>query len=208
MSATRTLFFLKRRCWPGWLLWLAMTGMAGAAEPVTAPRIDRLPQPLSSPGVDLAHVARGFDAAGVGVVPPAASPRLLVFISLAMPEGAVRRLIADGTRAGAVLVLRGLEAGSLVKTAARVTQLTGGRGGAIQIDPPAFARFGVEQVPMVVLARDDGAARGCQQARCASAGSFVSVAGDVSLAHALAHVERNAPHFRADAARLRALLEP
>lgn len=208
VSATKSRLSIRRlRRW-ALLGSLAAAATAGAQGPVGTPHVDWLPQPSAGAGIDLAQVARGFDAADAGAVPPVASTRLLVFISFAMPEGALRRLIADGARSGAVLVLRGLDEGSMVKTAVRIKRLSGGRVGAIQIDPQAFSRFGVKQVPVVVLARDTGVATACRESGCAPAGGFVSVAGDVSLGYALEHVARNAPQFRADAARLRALLEP
>ncbi|MES2260625.1 MAG: type-F conjugative transfer system pilin assembly protein TrbC [Pseudomonadota bacterium] len=208
MSATKFQLSIKLLPRLALLATLGMAGTASALDPVGTHRIERLPQPLSITGTDLAQVARGYEAAGIGAAPVMNGTRLIVFISLAMPEGALRRLIADGARSGAVLVLRGLEGGSLVKTAARIRQLSGGRQGAIQIDPQAFSRFGIQQVPVVVLAREPGVARGCQDASCVSDASFVSVGGDVSLAYALEYVERSAPRFRADAARLRAQVEP
>jgi conjugal transfer pilus assembly protein TrbC len=182
---------------PGW-----------AAELVRQHRIDALPQPMAGAKVDLAAVARGFEAAGVGAMPVTVGPRLLVFISLAMPEGSLRRLAADAPRAGAVLVLRGLEGGSMIKTAARIRKLGGAGKASIQIDPKAFLRFGIEQVPTMVLARDVAAASPCQERGCAAQEGFVAVAGDVTLAYALDHVVRNAPRFAPEARRLRATLEP
>jgi conjugal transfer pilus assembly protein TrbC len=158
--------------------------------------------------VDLAAVARGYEAAGVGTVPAATGPRLLVFISLAMPEGSLRRLAADAPRAGAVLVLRGLEGGSMIKTAERIRQLGGAGKAAIQVDPKAFLRFGIEQVPTMVLARDGIAASPCQERGCAAPEGFVAVAGDVTLAYALDHVARTTPRFAPEARRLQASLEP
>ncbi|KQW93197.1 hypothetical protein ASC94_11010 [Massilia sp. Root418] len=156
----------------------------------------------------MAQVARGYEIAGVGTAPANTGPRLLVFISLSMPEGALRRLAADAPRAGAVLVLRGLQDGSMTKTAARIRQLTGGTQSVVQIDPKAFARFGIAHVPAVVLARETAAASGCQENGCAAPDGYVAVAGDVTLGYALNHVARSAPAFAAEARRLRARLEP
>lgn len=181
---------------------------AWAAEPARQHRIEALPQPVAGAQVDLAAVARGYEAAGVGTVPVSGGPRLLVFISLAMPEGSLRQLAADAPRAGAVLVLRGLEGGSMIKTAARIRQLGGAGKASIQIDPKAFLRFGIEQVPTMVLARDVAATSSCQERGCAAPQGFVAVAGDVTLAHALDHVAQSAPRFAPEALRLRAKLEP
>ena len=208
MLAINTPSFLKFGHALAPLIWLGALGAACAGEPPAVPQVDRLPQPANRATLDLAQVARGYEATGAGPAGVFPGTRLLVFISLAMPEGALRRLLADGARSGAVLVLRGLEGGSMVKTADHIRQLASGRPGAIQIDPKAFTRYGIEQVPVTVLAREEGSANACQEAHCARPGSFVSVAGDVSIGFALAHIERTAPRFRTDAARLRGLLEP
>ncbi|WP_377705312.1 type-F conjugative transfer system pilin assembly protein TrbC [Pseudoduganella sp. UC29_71] len=193
-------------------LCLAMSaGPAASAEATpnaATHHFDRLPRPQSGAGIDLAQVARGYEAAGVGTVPANTGPRLSVFISLSMPEGTLRRLAADAPRAGAVLVLRGLLDGSMTKTAARIRQLTGGGQAVVQIDPKAFARFGISHVPAVVLAREAAAATACQENGCAAPNGYVSVAGDVTLGYALDHVARSAPAFALEARRLRARLEP
>lgn len=183
-------------------------GPAWATEPARQHRIDALPHPVAGTKVDLSAVARGYEAAGVGAVPHPAGPQLLVFISLAMPEGSLRRLAADAPRVGAVLVLRGLEGGSMIKTAARIRQLGGAGKVSIQIDPKVFLRFGIEQVPTMILARDVAATSPCQERGCAAPEGYVAVAGDVTLAHALDHVARSAPRFAREARRLRAGLEP
>lgn len=175
---------------------------AWSAESPPPHRIDRLPRPQAGGALDLGEVARGYEAAGVGAMPHAGAPRLLVFVSLAMPDGSLRRLAADAPRAGAVLVLRGLHEGSMARTAARIRQLGGGKT-AIQVDPKAFARFGIEQVPTMVLAREAAAVSACQERGCAAPGDFVSVAGDVTLDYALEHIARATPRFAAQARRLR-----
>ena len=89
--ATNFRMSLRRLAWLGVFAPLAVV-CAGAVEPAGTHHIERLPQPSAGAGIDLAQVARGFDAAGVGGAPPLAGTRLIVFISLAMPEGALRRL--------------------------------------------------------------------------------------------------------------------
>lgn len=179
----------------------AAVAPAWSAESPPPHRIDRLPRPQAGGAIDLSEVARGYEAVVGGTMPHAGAPQLLVFISMAMPDGSLRRLAADAPRAGAVLVLRGLYEGSMLKTAARIRQLGGGKA-AIQIDPKAFARFGIEQVPTIVLARE-AAVSACQERGCVAPADFVSVAGDVTLDYALEHIARGTPRFAAQARQLR-----
>ena len=194
------------------LLLLLAAGAAHGQVPAPAAthRIDRLPQPAATTDapIDIEALAREYEAAGVGRPAPAQPVRLLVFVSLAMPQGALRRLMADGERVGAVLLLRGLEGGSLRRTSERVRQLAGERAGAIQIDPQAFLRYGVAHVPVFVLAKRDSVQNACQAAGCAAPDGFVSVAGDVTIDYALRHVVSNAPGFAAPARQLLRTLEP
>ena len=174
----------------------------GAANPVQsggpkpgqvtgAPRLDRLPQPLQGRPVDVAAIARGFEAAGASAVGRVLEqgPQLLVFVSLSMPEGALRKLVEQAERTRAVLVLRGLKDGSMVKTAVAVRQLLGERKAALQIDPQGFDRFGVSQVPTFVLLRDGTQAQRCADASCVPMSSYTTLAGDVTIEYALEWIE-------------------
>lgn len=184
-------------------------GASSGHPPQATHRIDRLPRPAAAARseVDIEALARRYETAGVGAPTVAANARLLVFVSLAMPDGAMRRLMTDGERVGAVLLLRGLEGGSLRKTTERVRRLAGGQTGAIQIDPKAFLTYGVQHVPVFVLAKNDGETKPCGEARCAAPGGFVSVAGDVTMDYALRHVASSAPAFAAHARYLLQRLE-
>jgi conjugal transfer pilus assembly protein TrbC len=177
-------------------------GVSGAANPVqsgapkpgqvsSVPRLDRLPQPLQGRPVDVASIARGFEAAGASAVGRGLEqgPQLLVFVSLSMPDGALRKLVEQAERTRAVLVLRGLKDGSMVKTAAAVRRLLGERKAALQIDPQGFDRFGVNQVPTFVLLRDGTQAQRCADASCVPASSYATLAGDVTIEYALEWIE-------------------
>lgn len=190
----------------------AGNGAAGAPTPVQsgapksgqvsgAPRIDRLPQPLQSAPLDVASVARGFEAAGISAAGRVLEhgPQLLVFVSFAMPEGALRKLIEQAERTRAVLVLRGLKEGSMVKTAAAVRQLLGERKTALQIDPRGFDRFGVSQVPTFVLLRDGTQAQRCADASCVPATSYTTLVGDVTIDYALEWIETHSSSAQREA---------
>ncbi len=185
-----------------------------ARIPIPAPpRLDQLPQPASTGGrgaLDLNALSKGFEQALAAQrapfgLPSSSGPLLLVFISLSMPAPALNRLLDQAQNTGATLVLRGLVNGSLRDTALRVQQLIGTRQVSVQIDPEAFDRHAIQQVPtFVLLAAPATAAPGasdsticstpqCENTRSATRGNSVRVAGDVSLDHALVHIERAAP---------------
>jgi conjugal transfer pilus assembly protein TrbC len=173
-----------------------------------APRIDRLPQPAKHTPVDIEALARGFDAQVQSAsLRRATGPSLMVFISFAMPEAALARLVEQASRTQATLVLRGLVDGSLVRTASRVHSLIGTRKTAVQIDPQAFDRYAVAQIPSFVLTREDASAMPCATGLCPPAEGYVIVAGDVTLDYALRHIRRTAPHFAKDASSLLLRLE-
>lgn len=166
----------------------------------STPRIDALPRPTSRTPIDLEALARGYDAqAGQPALQPRPGPGLLVFISFAMPEATLARLVDQATRARASLVLRGLVDGSLAKTVARVQGLIGSSQVSVQIDPQAFDRFSVTQTPTFVLVRDGAQPQSCATGMCFAADAYAMAAGDVSLDYALAFFQRSAPQFARDA---------
>ena len=166
------------------------------------PRVDTLPVPATQTPVDLEALARGFaGASGSPALPGADEPRLIVFISLSMPEATLARLVDQAARARAQLLLRGLTEGSLPRTAARIQQLIGTRPVAVQIDPRAFDRYAIQRVPAFVLARAGGTAIACSGEQCARSEDHVVAAGDVSLDYALDHFRRSTPAFAKDAGR-------
>jgi len=167
----------------------------------STPRIHALPQPASRTPIDLGALARGFDAqAGQPALQPPSGPGLLVFISFAMPEATLARLVDQAARARASLVLRGLVDGSLTKTVTRVQGLIGTRQVAVQIDPQAFDRFSVTQTPTFVLVRDGAQPQSCAAGMCFAADAYAMAAGDVSLDYALAFFQRSAPKLARDTA--------
>lgn len=179
----------------------------GLPPPKVMPRVDALPTPATKTPVDLEALARGFaSATGAPAMPGADEPRLIVFISLGMPEAALSRLVDQAARARAQLLLRGLSEGSLPRTAARIQQLIGTRPVAVQIDPRAFDRYAIQRVPAFVLARAGAQDTACSGGQCARSDDHVVAAGDVSLDYALDHFQRSAPAFAKDAGRFLARL--
>ena len=166
----------------------------------STPRIDALPQPANKAPVDLEALARGFDAhadkPGLAAAP---GPSLLIFVSFAMPEATISRLLDQAAGAGATLVLRGFINGSLRDTVERMQRLIGKRQVAVQIDPQAFDRFSIVRTPSFVLVRGGAASQPCATGRCVAGDEFVLAAGDVSLDYALRFFERSAPGMPRDA---------
>lgn len=166
----------------------------------STPRIDALPQPASKAPVDLEALARGFDAhADKPGLAAALGPSLFVFVSFAMPEVAIDRLLDQAAGAGATLVLRGFVNGSLRDTVERMQRLIGKRQVAVQIDPQAFDRFSIVRTPSFVLVRGGAASQPCAAGMCIAGDQFVLTAGDVSLDYALKFFERSAPGMARDA---------
>src|SRR5690606_26985263 len=114
-------------------------------------------------------------------------------------EPTLTRLLRQTAQAGGVLLIRGLVNGSLRETVSRMQALIKSQRVAAQIDPQDFERHAVKQVPSFVVARGTDLASTCKGAACLLTSDFVLVAGDVSLDHALAHIDHNAPAFSRDA---------
>lgn len=154
------------------------------------PSLERLPRPAAPMPMDLEAIARGFARP---VYPqnasvPRSGPKLLVFVSFAMPEATLGRLVDQAASAGATLVLRGLVNGSIIDTVARMRALIGNRKVDVQIDPQAFDRHGVVRTPTFVLLDGEVGPGGCATGSCPRTLRATKVAGDVSLGYALRHL--------------------
>ena len=85
------------------------------------------------------------------------APRFIAFASTAMPPAALRQMIDDVTRAGGVVVFRGLpqnSAKALTAALARVAR-EGEQLDGVGIDPRLFRAFSVEAVPAYVVTTSD-----------------------------------------------------
>lgn len=166
------------------------TTSGSATPPRSMPRIDAARTPAPDPAA-IADAHRRRE-----VAPEASDPELLVFVSFSMPHGSLVRLAEQARRAGAVLVFRGLAGATLREMNARVAPLAR-TGAAMQINPQAFARFGIRAVPTFVVAAGD---LSCAVSSCG--GHAQRVAGDVSLDFALERLARQGGAL-ADAAEAR-----
>jgi len=168
------------------------------AERIGSQPIPQLPRVNPQRGaIDIGAIARSKvqlpNASATSGAPPVP---LRIFITLDMPRASLQLLTDQASRAGAVLVLRGLKSQSMRQTVAMVGELIGERKVAWVIDPEAFTRFAVRQAPTFVLTLNDttgNQAEGSCGAGCVTPAGFASVAGDVSLDYALETIMRRRP---------------
>ncbi|MBS0482548.1 MAG: type-F conjugative transfer system pilin assembly protein TrbC [Proteobacteria bacterium] len=114
------------------------------------------------------------------------APRFIAFASLSMPPAALRAMIDDVTRAGGVIVLRGLPQNSAkVLTAALSKVVQPGKDlASVGIDPRLFRAFGIQAVPTYVVAGSDFDL--CDGFDCTTAvPPHDRMSGNVSAAYAL-----------------------
>ena len=114
------------------------------------------------------------------------APRFIAFASLSMPPAALRAMIDDVTRAGGVIVLRGLPQNSAkVLTAALSKVVRPGEDlASVGIDPRLFRAFGIKAVPTYVVAGSDFDL--CDGFDCTTAvPPHDRMSGNVSAAYAL-----------------------
>ena len=151
------------------------------------PNIEALPQ-AAVPAPDIATIAEKFKELGKASAPKNEQPDLLIMVSLSMPRDALERTAEQAERAGATLVFRGLKGDSMTRMGEEIQSIIGKRNVSAVVHPPAFRQFSVTRVPAVVIARPEAGT--VLENGCSQAGTFVKVAGDVSLDYALEHIER------------------
>lgn len=131
-----------------------------------------------------------------------------LFASFSMPNASLRSLIEQGELAGIPIVLRGLVNNSIEDTMRQVHSLyeegEQQESGAV-IDPTLFERFGITQVPSVVVAAHS--ADVCTPQDCPTP-EHVKIAGDVPLRYSLDRIALAKPAFRQDLRVMMKRLEP
>ena len=106
-------------------------------------------------------------------------PWLLYFFSFSMPASSLREAARETGAAGGVMVLRGLVGESLGRTALRISEVTGGSGVEVWIEPFLFECFSVGAVPQLVLLYGPPPRTDCEKSR------YLRISGDLSLPRAL-----------------------
>lgn len=195
--------------------WLGEADQRNALQARPLPSPERLRQAPVKPlpkiegirplPLDLNALAR--QGADLGKLKPSSEPAsgLRIFITLEMPRASLVRLADQAARSGAVMVLRGLKAQSMRQTLETLQGLLGDAKLTQPnvhwvIDPQAFELMGVQSAPTFVLSLGDTLAPTfpspedtCSANSCGAAAATVSVAGDVTLHHALGVMARHSP---------------
>ncbi|MBF0693167.1 type-F conjugative transfer system pilin assembly protein TrbC [Providencia alcalifaciens] len=79
------------------------------------------------------------------------------FVSFSIPEAALKQMLPEANRLNIPSVINGLIDNDFRKTASTVFELTKDSGDSgVQIDPNAFAQYGITQVPALVLRCEQG----------------------------------------------------
>lgn len=166
-----------------------------AASPRPAMNVDAIPVPITPAEVDLGALAERFRQLP-SATPEIPTPALVIFLSFSLPEPTLVRLIAQAERLQAKVVIRGLHKESLKETVAATRRLIGVRRVAVDIDPQAFTRFGVLEVPSFVAIKAGASLRECGSGACIAPDAFALVAGDVSAEYALEYIARRQPDLQ------------
>lgn len=121
------------------------------------------------------------------VTDPTSKPGLLlVFVSLTMPDASLRSLLKQSTEWQAPLLIRGPLPAGFTATAQRLMGLLNAKGAlpiraGVAIDPDAFHRFHVRDVPTFVLIKSNR----CQARWPCGPDDHAKIKGNVSIRTAL-----------------------
>jgi len=124
--------------------------------------------------------------AGRSMTPtPQSAPMFIAFASLSMPPESLKRMIADVSKAGGMVVFRGFSPGGPKPFMASLHEAIGDTSGAhVSIDPRLFRAYGVEAVPTYVAASSSFDL--CSGEDCASSPTpYDRIAGNVTTHFAL-----------------------
>lgn len=176
------------------------------------------PQPaLPQPSPEILDQARNDLARLLNqdAIPPALAegakqpegPHLYLFVSFAMPEQSLKKLLRQSVSINATLVLRGFINGSLTETKSRIANIleSDAQGHAaidagFAIDPTLFDRFKVNTVPTFVLT--EAPAERCTEQACPIP-THARLSGDVTLSYVLETMAREAPALSSQAQAMR-----
>ena len=85
-----------------------------------------------------------------------ASPKAQIFVSFAMPETLLKQTLKESARLRIPAILNGLHQNSMPATMKKIMELSKEIPELnLQIDPTAFERFAITQVPALVVEQDN-----------------------------------------------------
>lgn len=112
----------------------------------------------------------------------------IVLVSLSMPDSQLKSLMAEASKVGSAIVLRGALNNDLNKTIGRIQEIAGKeQSGGFRIDPTLFSRFNVTTVPTFILPLEP--VKTCDQTGC-EVPKHVSAYGTASLLYFLEKASR------------------
>lgn len=142
-----------------------------------------------SQSVDPMAVAKRFEQTHVPDANLKEKTDLIAFVSFSMPDASLKRIAAESSKAGAVMVIRGFKDHSLKATMAATEEIAA-LGGKLLIHPDLFNQYSITEVPTFVLAKTGEALENS----CATDDNLCStgyqVKGDVSLHAVLEYFEK------------------
>jgi conjugal transfer pilus assembly protein TrbC len=145
--------------------------------------------------VDIQTIAKRYEQRAK----PGKTDELMIFVSFIMPTESLKHIVSQARKIGASVVLNGFKDNSLKATTEAIKQL-GTASGNVLINPNAFIQYEVKAIPTFVLAKPDSLNQ-LDQDGCAASGTYVSIAGDVSLDYALDAITKRSTQFAALASR-------
>lgn len=168
------------------------------AKSLPSPGINLENLPKANPGlpsINTSQISKAWELLSNKADEP--KVKVKVFISFSMNDESLKRIIDQADLIGREqisLSLIGLkELSNWQLTLSKISDLTAGKDVVIEVDPNGFEKYGISQVPAIVLYRDDPV----EEARCAIEGdkeklkhlqSYIGVYGDVSIEYALDHL--------------------
>ena len=114
---------------------------------------------------------------------------VIAFASLSMPKDSIKKMVADVTKVGGVVVFRGFKDGSYIETA-KVIQELGLQRANVQINPNAFKQYKVSIVPAIAVIKPQANEK-LDLEGCVLPEYHSKVTGDVSLKYALQIIQDN-----------------
>jgi conjugal transfer pilus assembly protein TrbC len=123
------------------------------------------------------------------------APQFIVFVSLSMPEEALKQIIDQTSAAGGFVVFRGFPNNSVKQFVAGMSKVVSNddQFAAIGVDPRLFRAFGVQAVPTYVAVSSDFTP--CDGLTCTTTPPpFDAMSGNVTVRYALeTFAEDNGP---------------
>lgn len=168
---------------------------------------EQIPTPSTLAKPDINKIAESWKL--LNGMSTESTTKLKIFISFSMSDDSLRILFEQANLIGrdkvhfSVIGMLGKDNFSIQQTVIKIKSLTKGLNVDVRIDPEAFEKYQISQVPALVVYRDDPQ----EEARCIADNdeerlkelqSFIGAYGDVSIEFALEHLAKTEPKWKAE----------